>query len=91
MAGLRAEAARLLKERDTAREELDAFQAAKTSAEHFVQADTENERLIEGGRAVALTSLATLAARDHERARGLQAQLDILQAAVLRCTCGGAA
>jgi hypothetical protein len=92
MAGLRAEAARLLKERDTAREERNVFQAAaKTSAEHFVQADTEKERLIEGGRTGALTSLATLAARDHERARGLQAQLDILQAAVLRCTCGGAA
>lgn len=92
MAGLRAEAARLLKERDTAREERDAFQAtAKTSAEHFVQADIEKERLIEGGRTGALTSLATLAARDHERALGLQKQLDILQAAVLRCTCGGAA
>ncbi|WP_262058568.1 hypothetical protein [Streptomyces sp. STR69] len=101
MAGLRAEAARLMKERDTAREERDAFQAAaKTSAEHFVQADADKEQLaaavegkplIEGGRTGGLTSLAALAARDHERARGLQKQLDILQAAVLRCTCGGAA
>ncbi|MFG2780774.1 hypothetical protein ACGFY7_23340 [Streptomyces prunicolor] len=110
MAGLRAEAARLMKERDTACEERDAFKAAaKTSAEHFVQADAEKgqlvaaeqrrealdivkgKRLIEGGRTGTMPSSLTLAARDNERARGLQAQLDILQTAVLRCTCGGAA
>jgi hypothetical protein len=110
MAGLRAETARLRKERDTALEERDAFKvAAKTSATHFVQADAANgqlvaaeqrrealdvvkgKRLIEGGRTGATPSPLTLAARDNARARGLQDRLDELQAAVLRCTCGGAA
>jgi hypothetical protein len=101
MASLRAETARLLTERDTAREERDTVQAAaRAKVEQVIQADANKEqlvtaatgeRLIEGGRTGALTSLATLAARDHERAIGLQKQLDILQAAVLRCTCGGAA
>lgn len=95
MAGLRAQASRLLKERDAAREERDIVQAAaaaKTDADKVqLVAAVKDEPLIEGGRTGALTSLATLAARDHERALGLQKQLDILQAAVLRCTCGGAA
>jgi hypothetical protein len=110
MAGLRAQVERLRKERDTALEERDAFQtAAKTSAEHFVQADADKsqlvaaeqrrealavvkgELLIEGGRTGTPASALTLAARDNQRARQLQDRLDQLQAAVLRCTCGGAA
>jgi hypothetical protein len=110
MAGLRAEAERLRKERDTAVEERDAFRtAAKTSAEHFVQADADKsqlvaaerrrealavvkgKRLIEGGRTGTVSSPLVLAARDNQRARQLQDRLDTLQAAVLRCTCGGAA
>jgi hypothetical protein len=109
MAGLRAQVERLRKERDTALEERDAFQtAAKTSAEHFVQADADKsqlvaaeqrrealavvkgEVLIEGGTNAPTSPLAA-AARDNQRARQLQDRLDQLQAAVLRCTCGGAA
>jgi len=44
---LLAEVNRLRTERDDARKERDAFKAAaKTSAEHFVQADAANEELV---------------------------------------------
>lgn len=50
----------------------------------------KGEQLIEGGTNAPTSPLA-LAARDRQRAAQLQDQLDVLQAAVLRCRCGGAA
>lgn len=75
------------------------FVQADAANGQFVAAEQRREaldvvkgkRLIEGGRTGATPSPLTLAARDNARARGLQDQLDQLQAAVLRCTCGGAA
>ena len=50
----------------------------------------KGEVLIEGGTN-GPTLPSSVAARDRRRAAQLQDRLDLLQAAVLRCTCGGAA
>ncbi|MFF7949081.1 hypothetical protein [Streptomyces griseorubiginosus] len=95
MAGLRAEAERLRKQRDEARDERDAFHsAARAAARQVVEADERrptgtdgDTTLIEGGRSGRPNSPIS----DRDQAKKLAERLAELQAATERCTCGGAA
>ncbi|WP_129307957.1 hypothetical protein [Streptomyces sp. L2] len=86
IAVLRAETARLRRERDNARDECGAYKVAATTAARQVIDAEDAPRLIEGGR-VHISTPSEELARARAQARALEKRLAELTAANQACTC----